>query len=612
MLPDLIKLFNCVAVRPDEHLIDAESVNKLGARCGYLVHPAACTVDVVRFFENQEANYNTTFYKSWKDVETLDEAEQLILQFVHYLSTYGTDYTGKTFTMNDFPERMRFTEFKILLPCTEEDLLARITSLLESGIALNPNTLDLIFEQVIIFKNKYGWHLDAERIKNKEAKARYYLEEGVMPYDAFELMRILMYVARGNALIINDSRTFHGIASNIRNISDIVCTLDDKHLEALATIFYRYKKIFLLMRRTALYVNSSNSKKFVAIVNKIRRLARKFHKPFKPNALQSIINNSIENINTALKKETSALTLIRLLNYLNSLQNKSEFHIYTIRNGNLWIGKENNKNIDIDYISQVKDVVFLRLTEILSIKSLNENGKPKTVRFPEHLELAAPVSEKMFVGAIPYGSRFKLRKNNYIGIYWRNEWGTRDFDLWVVDCNDNRIGWNGLHKTGNIMFSGDMTNANPEATEIMYCKEMWPDCTIRVHRFNGSAGSKFRLFFGSDNLKELPLNYMVNPDSIQLQEDMISENREMTVGVVADNTVYFVSLNSSNTLTPSSLSQKGISMEKALVSQMPNYTPLRDILLASGFKEYNPEKDETPDIDLAINLSKDTLISILT
>lgn len=615
MIPELIKLFNCVAVRPGEHLFKAETVNMLAARCGYLVHPDACTQDVVKFLESRQANFNSTFYESWEQVDSLHEAEMKVLQLVHYLSTYGTDYQGKTFTMNDFPKEMRFTTFTILMPCTEEELFSRITEMLESGIALNTETLDLIFEQALIYKREYGWSLVPEKIRNREAKAKYFISEGIYPYDGVELMRILMVAVKGSAMIINDRNTFNAITFNIDRVMAIFHNFDERHLKALAGVFYRYKRLLLIMRRSAKSSPLLASKEFIATINSIRRLARIFHRPFCEGVLQSVLTgrHSIEQIDSALKDETSPFVLIRLLNYINSVFLNRECRTFPIRNGKVFVSlREKDDKISKNDISIIRRMVMGRLAALIRPNALREDGTPLTVRFPEHLELAAPVSEKMFIGAIPYGSSYRLKANNYIGIYWRNEWGTFDYDLWMVGADGQRIGWAADLKSGNILFSGDMTTANPEATEIMYCRGTWPDCTIRVNRYNGLQGSKVRLFFGCDNLEELPKSYMVNPDTIQLSEDLTSDSKEMTVGVIKNNMVYFASLGSGNLRLPALQGDSPISFEKAFADHFSSYTGLREVLLGVGFKEYDHTFAAEPDIDLSGKLSKDTLISLLT
>lgn len=613
MVPSLIKLFNVVAVEPDEIILDPEEVNFLAAKCGYLVHPKACTYDVMEFLKSIQANFNTTFYESWNQVYSLDEAQMRILQLIHYLTTYGTDYEGPTFTMNNFPEEMRFTDLKIIMPCSHEELFNRIKDLLRNDIALNTSTIDSLIEQLFDYKEDFGWNIDPEEIKNKEARTWYYVRFHKYPYDPFELMRIFMYNCRGNTMIINDSYTTETIKTNVNNLMVDFSYLDENHLKALASVFYRYKKIFLTMRHAAKYDELYCGDEMVIKINRVRRLARKYHKPFVTPVLQAILeNHSDDKISSALQYENSTFFLVRVLNYLNSFNKETDLRTFLIRNGKIFIKKTVRKSsIDHCRINKIRQMVKGRISELLKDKAFNESGLPRTVRFPKYLELAAPVSEKMFIGSIPYGSSFRLNKNNYIGIYWRNEWGTRDFDLWAVGDNGLRIGWDGDHKNENILFSGDMTDADPEATEVLYGRDKWPDCIISVNRYNGKQGSKFRLFFGTDDLQSLPKNYMVNPDSIQISEDLISDSTETKVGIVHDNVVYFAALGSSESKLPNSLEALDISYEKAFYERISSFTTLREILLDAGFKEFQEENDTHPDIDLSGTLSKDTLISLL-
>ena len=615
MIIDLISLFNCVAVRPDEELLDPAEINLLASRCGYLVHPDACTRDVERFLKARVSNLNTTFYKSWKDVASLQEAEMRVLQLLHYISTYGTDYKGKAFTMNDFPAEMRFTEFKIIMPCTECELFDRILGMIYSGVALGGDTLNLILEQALVYNKEYGWEIDVAKIKNREARAMYFLAQNIFPYDPFDLIRVVMYVATGRAMIINDIRTFQGMKEHIAELGILFTNFDTRHFEALATVFYRFKKIFLKLRYICVRKcdKNENLRNLILYINRLRHAANKLKKPFKPAVLQNILDEShtFDDVKNAVESEKSPFILVRLLNYLNVVEQKPETRIFKVRNGKAFITKKPwRENLDLQKISLMRDAIYSRLRAILQPVLKKENGEYVTVRFPEDLEIAAPVSEKQFVGSIPYGSRFRLRTNNYIGIYWRNEWGTRDFDLWMAQPDGSRIGWSASHKRDNILFSGDMTDANPEATEILYCRGQWPDCRINVLRYNGRAGSRFRLFFGADDLSELPRNYMVNPDSIRLNEDLISDLQDTMVGLINCNCVYFGSFSLSSQRVPNNYGNDLINVQKAFAEYLRSFTPLRDILLKLGVKEYDVSEGIDPDIDLTQNLSKDTLMSL--
>ncbi len=597
-----------MAVAPDENLLNPVEVNSFAMECGYIVHPKACTADVIQFLKTQNANLNTTFYKNWNTVEKLSEYEMHILQILHYISTYGTDYQGPTFTMNDMPEDMQFSNYTLLMPCTEKELYERIAEMLRSGIALADETLKPIIEQLSVYYQAYGWKLDVDEVMNREAMAMLCSSYGTVPSKPHNLFRYLYYSASETPLIIKNEASFKKIASSKDNgTSAILASLSDTQKRGLATMFYRYKPLFLAMRKNAQSINATEA---VKCINEIRRLARKLHKPFRQGILELILNHSEEEIATAIQNETNTFKLVKLYNYIESKKQVNGLNLYVIRNGKSFLKKVDERTYDWRHLVTPGQLLRARIVELLSAKSKGKDNQPLTIKFPKYLKLAAPVSEKQFVGNIPYGSSYKLQCNNYIGIYWRNEWGTHDFDLWMIDSSGKRIGWANIHKTDEVMFSGDMTNADPEATEIFYGKENWPDCSIQVLRFNGQVGSKYRLFFGSDNIKKLSLNYMVNPDSIHFQEDIKSDKKQQVVGIVRDKNVYFASISVTNGRLPGQ--DLSLTFEKAIGDKFSCSLNLKEILLEAGFKEYDetaPDMPALPDIDLT-NLTKDSIINI--
>jgi len=634
MITDLIKFFKVVAVRPDENLLDPVQVNAYAIRCGYFVMPAACTAGCITFLKTQEANLNSTFYKDWQDVERRSELELRILQFMHYLSTYGTDYHGTAFTLNDSPAQIDYTKLTILTPCTERELFDRISDMLASGIAISDATLDILIKQLEEFKNSYDWKIDIDKVANREAEVRLCRMYGVMPSKPERLIRYLVYAATGMSVIIKNDDTWIRLDDKAESVIDDIIALDERQLKALASIFYRYKLVFLVLRsgivRRLLRLKDEQPwekivhhenidtlierySTFIKTINKIRRLARKYHKPMKAGVLETLLaGHTADEIRTALAEETSAFKLIKILNYIEYNRSDIDMRVYCIRNQKLFFKPAKVKScntIRLAALSDIHDMVTARIVEILKTKVTGSDGEPLTVRLPEHIDLAAPVSERQMIGAVPYGSTYTLMQNNYIGIYWRNEWGTHDFDLWMTDTAGRTIGWAAQHKSADILFSGDMTDADPEATEIFYGRSSWPDSTVQVLRYNGKQGSLLRLFFGSDKLQSLPKGYMVNPDSIHFIEDLVSDNREMTVALIHDGKVYFTALSSGNSKLPSA--DKSVTAIGALAARLKCSTMLRPLLLRAGFTEYDPQSDKAPDIDLS-RLDKDTLINLFS
>lgn len=601
MIPELIKYFKVVAVAPNATLLDAAEVNKYAMKCGYLVYPEACTADVVTFLRTQKANLNSTFYKKWGDVERLSELQMRVLQILHYMSTYGTDFQGKTFVMNDQPDELQFHNFTIIRACTERELLKRIGQMLRSGIAIGQETLNLLIEQLKEFYEDYGWTLDIDSLENREAMAMLCEIYDELPKGPMQLLRYLVYKCTNSALLIKNDRSFRTIANSEFDVAAVLSDLSDEQLIGLASIFYRFKPLMLAFRQNA---KAHGHKEGVARINEIRRLARKYHKPFKAAPLEDIPGNEADDVLKAINKEKSAFKLIRILNYL--ISHDKPLRTFFIRNGKVFV-KEGAPKRPLINLKEIKKGVLKKVVSYLRAKATTADGKPLTVRFPRGIELAAPVSERLFVGAVPYGSRYRLSTNNLVGIYWRNEWGTHDFDLQLVGQNGIRLGWNTMHKDENLLFSGDMTDANPEATEIFYSRGAFPNCTIRVNRFNGEEGSKFRIFFAQNEVEGLPQNYMVEADDIRFQEDLTSIEKETTVAVVYKNKVYFSAVSSGNGRLPN----EHVSFEEAFAKRFEGFALLKPLMLVAGFKEFEPEDGAKPDIDLS-ELEKDTLIKLFS
>ncbi|MCM1505406.1 MAG: hypothetical protein NC127_09450 [Muribaculum sp.] len=612
MLPSLIKIFKTVAVADKYKLLDAELVNKSAMKCGYIVHPAACTSDVVEFIESQTINPNSTFYKEWQDVISRDEWEMRVMQLIHYATTYGTDYQSPTFTMNPDPADIDFSKYTVLLPCTDRQLFDRIATMVSSPVALSTELINDLIEQLRQYREQYGWEIDMEKVNNREAQVRLCDIYGQLPEESLTFLRYIVYKTSGKTLIIKDERSIEEISQNSEAVLNIFLNLSQRQKEQLASIFYRFKPLFLALRKGFKELNTDNGRPAASVINRIRRMARKFHRPAKTGVLESILNPaySMSEIQDAVCREVSNFKLVKLINYLNSKNSESRFSVYIIRNGKLFI-KPNTKSLPKSEtnIENLIKIITDELVYRLGKKSIKEDGSHKMIKFPDNISLALPVSERQFVGNTPFGTEYALMRNNLIGIYWKNEWGTHDFDLWLTSRDGLRLGWSADHKNEDLLFSGDMTNADPEATEVFYGKgNSWPDSIISVVRYNGIQGSKFRLFFASDEIDQLPTGYMVRPDSILFQEDIISDLPKTTIGVISDRKLYFGSLGSGKARVPDD--KKEIDLCEALTERFSRYAKLKPLLMAAGFEPHSESSGKSADIDLT-ELNKDTLIRLI-
>lgn len=629
-------MLQVVAVAPGEKLLPAAEMNKFAMKCGYLVAPEACTESCMAFLQSQDANFNSTFYSDWHTVENLDELDMRLFQALHYLSTYGTNYTSIPFVPNDEPVKLMFEEFTLIGACTEAELMDKIKGMLCSGVALRGDTLNLLMEPIRDFYQRYGWKVSIDDVANREALVRLCDLYNIVPSDPMGLFRYIVYVTTHQSVIVQNRQLFSILEACAYKAAPVFGRLSFGDMRRLSTLFLRYRRVFLALKRgfNKIIHNlgsrqpweknplSSDEKLLLAdahmavkAVNKIARLSHKYHKPFVPGVLESItdVSHSPEEIKAAIEACCSPMRLIKLIGYLDDCIAYPPMRAYVIRNGKTFVKRREGdtyfSTLFADRLTILRRLVYYRLLDIMESRSHGSDGKPLTFRLPENLELAAPVSERQMVGGIPFGSSCSVARSSYIGIYWRNEWGTRDFDLWVVDLDGDRVGWDEVHKNDNFLFSGDMTNADPEATEVMYCRGDWPDSTVRVCRYNGEEGSLFRLFLGQDKIKKMSVGYMVDPNTIHLTADLVSEHVEQTVAVVADHKAYIVDLGSGSRQVPFA---NGIfSLERALGLRFDSALKIRRLLLDSGFVEFKDDDDpeSIPDIDLT-HPTKDALIAL--
>ena len=574
--------------------VNPSRVNEQSLKCGYIVHPDCCTKAVYNYFINHGWKLNSTFYQTFLDVTSKSRFELFVDQCMHYATTYGSEFEGELYTQNENPRIVDYKSYIVITPITEQELYDKCFSMICSGIALDSQTVDILCSYII----DCGKCTNVDNIKNKEAQAYIASKLNIYPTSAEDFFRCLVFQATSKSMIIKNAETTNYIKYG--NTVDFSVFSDDQLIK-LSQIFYRYKPLFLAFKRQQ-KINTTP-------INKIRRFAEVYHKPMVEGFWESILHK-IYHTHTILhevSKLDNNYKIVKLLQAIKERQlliNNGGKSLYIIRNGKSYLKeKEYNKDI-LQYLTYVYNMLYGKLIDNLKKKSC-------VVKFPKYLELACPISEKQFIGNIPYGSFYKMKHDNFIGIYWRNEWGTYDFDLSIIDDRGRKIGWNSdfYNDKKSIAFSGDMTCADPEATEVLYCKNNCPNGVICVNRFNGVEGSKFKLFFGSQNItpRQFRKNFMVDPNCIELEEMLISDKKEQVIGYVINNNVYFTNLQTSS----SRISNTGTDILEVLNRKTNTYINLKNVLLSSGFEEYDEEKHDHVDLDLT-DLNKNTLIDLFS
>ena len=605
----LIDFFK-VALVDSNTTLNPKVINQTAMARGYIIHPDCCTGDVSIWLDDQDVNFNSTFYKNWKDVASKSRLELAIDQLISYAINYGL---GGNFDMNDKDYSLvpDIRQYKVILPVTVEELYNKCLKVLFSGIALKQDTMEALCGFIIKHRGEFaesGFTLDfaIDDIKNKEAQIYLCDRMGICPNEKFSLLRYIVYKVTGQTQIIKDKCILQRM--KIGHRFDLG-KLSEKQLEGLASIFYRYKPVFLGLKS-----HPFPRQKYV--VNRLRRMAKVLHQPLDMGFWETIVNRPYTafHLKDMIKcTNPSNFKLIRIIQAVREERSKigaagNVYSMYPIRNGKVWFKKEDVPvalSQRYDWWDVLEEVLYQELVNRLKAKAC-------TVKFPEELNLTCPTSEKTFIGNIPFGSNYKMVDHNMVGIYWREEWGARDFDLSFIKYDGTRIGWNAYFKdTGHkIIYSGDMTHANPEASEVLYMQGGCPNGMIKVNRYSGYEGSRFKLMVAQSKVDSLPENYMVDPNTIKFQTTVHSLGTESFVGFVNDETLYICDFQSGDSQVSSVMTSDEYG--QVLARKARSFVDLKQLLLDAGFKE---RKRATKDSPILLDLSdpnKDTLIELFS
>lgn len=614
-MKNLIKFFH--AAPTDGAKLDISRVISAGAKVGYIVHPDCCTQDVLDFLESEEYNPNSTFYRTWAEITDKSRFELFIDQLAAYATGYGTNFEQAVYCPNGEPININYKTYTIIKAITPEQMFELCMGVLRSGIALDGDTLNSLIEYVAKCVKEYHFPIDLDQIENRDALCIISDKLDIYPETGLGIIRVLFYKVFGSPMPIqghaelNQLLGFKKRRRKFNATADLtkadLTQLTEDQLVALSSVFLRYKKFLLGLKK-----RPGNA----PIVNKLRRLAVKNHKPMIKGFWENFTNLDEKIVRDMLPSELEKLDnnfkitrLIQMIK-LRELQNTRKIaRFFHIRNGKTWT----DKNTLAPYAGWWEYVRMMLVGKLVAnLSAIQKREGIRYIKFPENLDLACPVSEKKFLGNIPYGSKFNLAKsNNYFGVYWRNEWGTNDYDLSFISDNCNKLGWNAgyYNDEKSIVFSGDMTWAEPEATEMFYADgdQEIPDGNLILNRYSGNPGSQWRLFFGQDKITNFGKNYMVDPNTIQLSEMGISSSAQQLVGRIQNGQLL---INVAD-MPDECVSSFNEDFQEAFKAQAESYAPLKPILLAAGYKEITPELEKEGErfIDLT-DLKKDTLLNL--
>ena len=618
MDPVLVKFFKAAMpsspMVPEPDKLQAEALKR-----GFIIHPSVLNEDVAGFVVAETIDPNSTFYRAWEDVVSKDRFSLFLDQVAHYATTYGTCYNleGNGYVPNEGAEAPDFTEYTLIGPIEAEELYSRCLRLISGGVALKSGTVAAVCDQIVEYLGSpnstgTGIKFDIDSVTNREALSILASKLGKRPSDPVALLRFIIYESTGETLLIKSPELFNKIITSDRQFD--FNQLDDSETDSLASIFLRFKSLFLAFRSHRTRFFDTVKKEMVMeatpsrpVINRIRRKAELLHKTVKPGFWETVLSS--EHPVGEIADRLQGLSAFKLVSLLQTIRERilmvgeESKRLFTIRNGKAYVKPlEPGRYVGLTHYYQELERLFEdRLVSLLSPKACS-------VRFPGQITLACPTSEKNFMGNYPFGSWYPMEGNNFFGIYWRNEWGTHDFDISFVYLKGGKIGWNEVYNdSGHAVYSGDMTNADPEASEIFYCKGTCGDGIVFCNRYNGEEGSRFRFFFGQEEITDLKHNYMVDPNCLVINEDLTSGLRQMMLAAVSGGRIYLMSVAVGNSRVSSGMDAAD---KSAIIARKARcFVDLRTILLKAGFTE--AAADGTPDIDLS-DMRKDTLISLFS
>jgi hypothetical protein len=565
--------------------------------------------------------FNSTFHKDFNIVKNTNLLDLLIEQSLHYLTTYGTNFTSPYVYIPKEEVRipnLDFAEIKLINICEIDKVELRNKIITLCSAALSSETV----EDVVTLINHFEFFDIIDEISNKEVKCVLCSILGVVPSDPNEMLRYMIYLATGTTLKIKNQGTLRLIrvmmSYNYEKVNDALeLYISQYGYNKLASIFITNKDLFLMFK------NSDNA----SIMNKLNKLSKKKSiRVYSNKTLKDQITDTNVPINYSdLELVLNSLPIFKhmaLLNTLNYISANPAYMEYRVRNGKSYFTEAKPK--DIKQITKRRNFAYACL-----LKRVMENIENKNFYLPSGIDYTLPTSEKNFVGSIPNKSKITLTNNDalIVAIVWEKPYEC-DLDLSILDSNGSKIGWNGSHKTNNArtLFSGDMTQTvDGRACEAMFIDADNYSGNIHVNLYANRSGMKtvkFKLIIAraDKDTESLVKNYVIDPNDVITTANLEIDRGSLTVGsfeINKNQTTFVFDLdNTSGGMVSYYSNTDKMRMEvNSLKSEIQ--LGLRDFLANCGgnvLEELPTEMDEDfkyTDLSLE-NISKETLFEIFS
>ena len=561
---------------------------------------------------------NASFHKSWDKVKNASDRQLILEQIIHYVTTYGFEALG-IYNENSVyipPEKLDIPNLKIdkipivvIKGYTNNELKTKVLDILKSGIALKEETIDDI---IVLCDFLHINKSNLNEILNKEVKIILYTKHNIIPQDNIDFLRCIIYSTTGKTLLIKNPATVEIIKQNSMNVYVVKMFKDYSKkygYKELAKIFYRFKPLFLALKCI---------KQMKPIINKIRRLANKYHKPM----VKDYINSVTENLNNGerieikdFEKELAKVNIFRKIRLAYALKYRSmDFNsiMFKIRNGKAYA-----KEYHFKHKNKARTLYNITLKSIS--ECIKKNVKGKKVYIPENVRYALPATEKQFTENIPVGTCVHVLNHMIFGVHWKNLPKKRvDLDLSLMGIG-SKIGWDSHYRNEErtILFSGDVTDAPGNgASELFYVQKQANShhlMMLNYFNYDEKKPAPFKIILARKENAKLNNNYTVDPNDLIISAKSIISTKQKTIGLINVTTrgteFYFVETSLGNRISSGSADyvEHAINYIKNFHKNTIN---LNSILEKSECKFV--DNKEKCDIDLSLeNLEKDTILNLL-
>lgn len=588
-----------------------------------------CLADIIGIYGFNIKNLNKAF-KTFKTVSSEPIEKLFADQIMHYFTTYGFEALGIYSqdsvyipnTVFDAPDNVEPIKVTVIKAISIDELKTRIVNLLTSGAALKSSTQEHLYTLITILKIDLSDIVDT--VTNKEFKIRLYDLYGTAPSNAVEWLRYVVYKTTGATMLVKNQATFDIISrSGFTNDDKVSAAFENADLTKLAAIFHRYKLFFLAFKHRA---QSTGEKEIVKSINKIRKLADKYHRPCQTKILDRITSDNNIDI-SELKQELAKVTIFKRISLANAIlyrRNNPHDIAYFIRNGKAYVEP-------FAPFHQISDEILHTVMESI-LSTIRPHVEGKTVYIPDNMTYALPTSEKLFWNNIPFNSSIQLKEDAIIAVHWvnpiRNNHESRtDLDL-HLNSKNYYAGWhnqfnesnNNLRLARDLIFTGDMTNAPAPkgATEAFYVsKNIQADelCKIDINNFTQNGPIEFQFVIDSPDKERINKNYLIDSHTMNFCMKNTIEGNALVLGFLdisqQNKKFYFTSASMSDSIV-SRYDEHAAAMNSAMRSKYDSCLTFNSILKSCGAVF---EKDEDKDWDINLDpqqVTADVFLSLLS